>query len=385
MELVSIIMPTYNRAYIIERAIQSIFLQTYTNWELIIVDDGSTDNTKEIIDRFNDSRIYYVQYMCNKGANHARNVGLNISKGNLIAFLDSDNIWKESYLEERIECLQIEHADIVFGSTRIYSGNQYGIFPKVKVNKIEDILLTMLTQNIMDTNTVCFKRDCYEVIGGFDETMLRLQDWGYFFRLLSRGEFKVVFSSKVLVESYLQKNSITRKAKYIEATSQMVELFIKTAGEKSFFYEVLMNEMNRLITIIKCNPDPVFIRKYLILSLIMNKRLGEYILKKINKSKRITLYGYNEVGSFLRAWLLIHGIELDQIVDRNIANIYIDKTDNIMVSDNINDIKIDNTLLVVAISSEEYIVKQLINFGCNDVVSLYSICNDIDVNLMNIC
>jgi len=97
--LFSIIIPTFNRAYIIETAIKSVINQSYTNWELIIIDDGSTDNTKEIVARFEEKRINYI-YTKNNGRSNARNLGIERAKGDYICFLDDDDFYYNDFLQE---------------------------------------------------------------------------------------------------------------------------------------------------------------------------------------------------------------------------------------------------------------------------------------------
>lgn len=102
-ELVSIIMPSYNTAKYIEESIKSVLVQTYTNWELIIVDDCSTDNTDEIVRSFlSDDRIKYFKHEKNSGAAVSRNKALREAKGKWIAFLDSDDLWLPEKLERQI-------------------------------------------------------------------------------------------------------------------------------------------------------------------------------------------------------------------------------------------------------------------------------------------
>jgi glycosyltransferase involved in cell wall biosynthesis len=98
-DLVSIIIPTYNRGYLVSRALESALDQTYQNTEIIIVDDCSTDNTEAIVKNFPDPRIQYIRHSQNKGASAARNTGIKIALGDFIAFLDSD----DEYLPEKIE------------------------------------------------------------------------------------------------------------------------------------------------------------------------------------------------------------------------------------------------------------------------------------------
>lgn len=101
-ELVSIITPSYNTGAYIAETIKSVLAQTYTNWEMIIVDDCSTDNTDEVVTRFSDSRIKYLKNKRNSGAAISRNYALREAKGKWIAFLDSDDLWLPEKLEKQI-------------------------------------------------------------------------------------------------------------------------------------------------------------------------------------------------------------------------------------------------------------------------------------------
>ncbi|HII60985.1 glycosyltransferase family 2 protein [Pyrococcus horikoshii] len=123
--LVSVVLPTYNRAKVLPRAIESVLNQTYTNIELIIVDDGSRDNTKEIIREFQsqDERIVYLRNKRNLGANAARNIGIMHSTGEFIAFMDSDDMWLPWKLERQIKIMysSLNSYPIVYsGFIRIY-------------------------------------------------------------------------------------------------------------------------------------------------------------------------------------------------------------------------------------------------------------------------
>ncbi len=106
MELVSIIMPTYNCGRFIAESIRSVLAQTFTNWELIIVDDCSTDNTEDVVTYFDDPRIHYLRNEQNKGAALTRNKALREAKGRYIAFLDSDDLWSPDKLERQIAFME---------------------------------------------------------------------------------------------------------------------------------------------------------------------------------------------------------------------------------------------------------------------------------------
>ena len=116
--LVSIIMPSYNTAKFIAETIESVLLQSYANWELIIVDDCSSDNTDEIVCRYTDRRISYVKNDTNSGAAVSRNRGLRLAKGEWIAFLDSDDIWHRDKLKSQLEFMS-KH-DYTFSYTKYH-------------------------------------------------------------------------------------------------------------------------------------------------------------------------------------------------------------------------------------------------------------------------
>ena len=98
----SVIIPTYNRAHLVGRAIQSVIDQTFIGWELLLIDDGSTDDTEKVVKRFCDHRIRYLRHEVNKGAGAARNTGIRESSGEYIALLDSDDEWLPEKLDKQL-------------------------------------------------------------------------------------------------------------------------------------------------------------------------------------------------------------------------------------------------------------------------------------------
>jgi glycosyltransferase involved in cell wall biosynthesis len=132
----SIILPTYNRASFIGKAIESVIGQLYNNWELVIVDDGSTDNTKEVLLSFNDDRIRYI-YQENKERSAARNNGINHAKGKYICFLDSDDLYEKNHLNNlHNEIQKIDYPKAMFFCN--VSRIQNGIKKKVQFEPIGD-------------------------------------------------------------------------------------------------------------------------------------------------------------------------------------------------------------------------------------------------------
>ena len=144
----SIIIPTYNRAAFLPKAIESVLSQTYTDWELIIVDDGSTDNTLELVSRYSDSRIIYF-YQQNAERSAARNNGIAHAKGDFVCFMDSDNVMLPNRLQLLSETItktacyftDIEYRNEEKGSSLIKTGRKYP-FPMDVDMLIQDIIAT---------------------------------------------------------------------------------------------------------------------------------------------------------------------------------------------------------------------------------------------------
>jgi len=124
----SIIIPTYNRGYIINQAIESVLNQSFKNWELIIVDDGSTDNTQEIVEQYlkkvNGDKIFYFKFNQNKGVNVARNFGISKAKGKYILPLDSDNQFLENSFQLIFNVLNRKEYPLSFFQIRTFSGKE---------------------------------------------------------------------------------------------------------------------------------------------------------------------------------------------------------------------------------------------------------------------
>lgn len=157
----SIILPTYNRANLLPRAIESVLGQTYDHWELIIVDDGSTDNTKEVVEGYRDDRIKYI-YQENQERSAARNHGIEESKGEWICFLDSDDEFPPERLQELYKAIQNEQlkkalyfSDITFRSEEENRTIHYSGMDK-------DNALAYLFKNVIGTPQVCVHREILE-------------------------------------------------------------------------------------------------------------------------------------------------------------------------------------------------------------------------------
>lgn len=204
--LVSVIMPVYNREDIVKKSVDSVLNQTYKNLELIIVDDGSTDNTIKIIDSINDERIRFIKHSKNQGVCISRNNGLELSKGEYIFYLDSDNTWKPEYIETMIGAyLELPDADA------LYCGQYVADTDKSPIRMVRFGLLNKSlfhNRNYIDLNCFTHKKEIFNKIGGFRESLKRLNDYEYIHSILDNG-FKI-YSIPVLLSNYYMHNSDNR-------------------------------------------------------------------------------------------------------------------------------------------------------------------------------
>ena len=183
----SVIIPTYNRANLISKAIKSVLYQTYKNWELIVIDDGSTDNTKDIVEEFQkeDNRIIYLKQK-NKERSAARNNGIRNSKGDFICFLDSDDLYHKSHLEEFIKLI----IKSKYQRGLYFSGISYGEYSEKKEkynlsysNNIEFVLI-----NTLGTPRACVSRDLLKE-NSFNENIRISEDKELWVRILKNNPF----------------------------------------------------------------------------------------------------------------------------------------------------------------------------------------------------
>jgi len=226
--LVSVILPTYNRALLLPRAIKSVLNQTYKNFELIIIDDNSTDNTKKIVDGFKDKRIKYIRYKVNKGAAASRNTGIKLAKGEYIAFQDSDDEWLPEKLEKQMkvfENLSSKYGVIYSAYWRLSNGRKKYL-PFFNLNKREeDIHKNLLGACFVAMVTIVCRKECFKKVGFFDEKLPRHEDWELAIRLSKKYLFKYI--NEPLTNVYHQsKNSISSNADaLIKSTEMIVEKY----------------------------------------------------------------------------------------------------------------------------------------------------------------
>ena len=186
---VTVIIPVKNRKLELERAINSVINQTYTNWELLVVDDKSSIHIKGITETFNDQRIkYFLNASTKSNANVCRNIGLANATGNYVAMLDSDDEWLPTHLEARLNFLQQQKCDGIFGGAYIDNGNVRTLKLNQPFNSNKSMADYILKYGGAPTPTHFYTlKSAKETL--WDEDLLRHQDYDFCIRYSERFKF----------------------------------------------------------------------------------------------------------------------------------------------------------------------------------------------------
>lgn len=241
--LVSVVIPTYNRAYCLKKSLNSVLKQSYQNLEVIVVDDASTDDTESTVLSIDDPRISYIKLPENKGANYARNVGIKASVGSFVAFQDSDDEWLCEKIEEqvsRFRQLDVSYGVIYTGFFRM-NGNVVDYTP-AHINS-SSVFESLLGRNFITTQSILVKRKCFDDVGLFDESLRRFQDWEILIRLSK--EYKFYGIDKPYVVAYHTDESISSNDDLLfGALSYIYKKHlsdIREFGKEAIFLEKLAN------------------------------------------------------------------------------------------------------------------------------------------------
>lgn len=241
-ELVSVVIPTHNRADLLPRAIDSVLNQTYSNFEIIVVSDGSTDNTEEVVKSYSDkdSRIRFIGYSPARGGNIARNTGIEAAKGEYVAFLDDDDEWMPAKLEKQINVMEsnLDIGLVYTGVNIIYvnEGLRYSFIGESKGDLSKEILLD---NHIGTTSTVMVRKMILEKTGAFDEKLKALQDFELWIRVCQKCLIGLVPEELINYYNYTGTNQVSSSTqKYIDAFS-----YINTK-HKFLLNELTTNQMS---------------------------------------------------------------------------------------------------------------------------------------------
>lgn len=189
----SVIIPTYNRAHVLDRAINSVLSQSYSEFELLLIDDGSTDNTQNLLLSFikKDKRIKAF-YIDNSGVSRARNVGINNSKGELIAFLDSDDEWLPNKLKRQVD-LYLSSKFILCHSNEIWIRNGVRVNQMKKHEKSGgDLFLKSLPLCCISPSASILDKKIFDEVGLFDESFEVCEDYELWLRITAKHQVSFI-------------------------------------------------------------------------------------------------------------------------------------------------------------------------------------------------
>ena len=253
MQTVSIILPLFNGEKFIEETLLAVGGQSFSDAELIIIDDGSTDNSPEIIKNIRDTsnapilKNLKILTKKNGGVASARNYGINIANGKLLAFLDQDDIWLPDKLQKQVE--KMEKTGAVFCYTafsRFYSDGKE--IPKQNgYNHRKKTLRALISGNLfIPPSSVIVKKDIAEREGGFDSSLIPSDEWDFFLTILEKHE--PAYCSEILVKfrSHPTSTAKKQKKKIFEAQMKVIEKHLSAAKENDFYDELKKREANVL-------------------------------------------------------------------------------------------------------------------------------------------
>lgn len=245
-KLISVIIPVYNREHSIDVAVQSVLSQTYLNFELILVDDCSTDNSWERLQSYNDVRIKCYKLSKNSGAAAARNYGIKHANGAYISLLDSDDYYEKGFLETTVEVLANSPQDVGFMWTGVryiedQEKKEFSWVPK----RLATPYVTFLNSLHIGTNSgITFKKEVFDICGFFNDELPAAEDTDFFLRVTQK--FDYAYSNKILInierdgEDRLSKNFVKIADAYNRFIPEHFPIINESEALRKKFYYKLM-------------------------------------------------------------------------------------------------------------------------------------------------
>ena len=292
--MVSVVIPTHNRVDLLPRAIKSVQSQTISDVEIIVVSDGSTDDTDTLMTKIakEDSRITYISYHPGHNGNYARNQGIKAAKGEFVAFLDDDDEWCPSKLEEQLKVMMSdEKIGLVYTGTQnifVEENLSYARCPKVQGNLSKRILLNNV---IGSTTTVMVRKAILDKTTLFDESLRAIQDYDLWVRICQLALVGVVSKPLVKYYNYRTTNQISANfSKYEQAFSQVNQKYEDLIREK-----LSTKELNKKYAMQKLSLAMIALRNN------NGKEARNYYIESLNKS-----FGFSALLQYVLSFLGYH-------------------------------------------------------------------------------
>lgn len=398
-ELVSVIIPTYNRDNTLQRAINSVLSQSYEYLELIIVDDNSNDNTESIVKNIKDARVRYIKNETNQGPSEARNIGIRNATGSYIAFQDSDDYWLEDKLEKQMSLFNQEpELGMVYTSYLKFSDNGKRIYvPSKEIEwskKSGNIYDHLLEKNKIGTPTMLIRKECLDNVGVFCRKIYALEDWELSIRIASK--YKIGFLDEALLYAYSSKEGVDSNViNQIEALCYLIgeykddfirlslldsrimgviafsvyneqagmdvirEMLIPNAIESQASFEILLKAVER-----GCK----FKQYYdLLMKIETIGNVKEYITEKMEKNQwsSAAIYGLGGIGQVVLKYFNNASVDIKYGIDQNASAL--ERQISVIQP---KDIKDDvDVIIVTPIISYNSIARQLKEYTQSEIIS----------------
>lgn len=348
--MVSVIIPTYNRKATILRSVNSVLEQTYSDIEVIVVDDCSTDDTEDVIKSIKNNKLKYIRCSQNGGVAAARNIGLENAQGEYIAFNDSDDIWRANKLEMQMKELEknSDYGMIYCAFSRRKGDKILFTMPSGKQNRnfLSGRMFDFLIGgNVIGTPTMLIKREVFDAVGNFKAGLKRIDDYEFVLRVANK--FSIGYVDEVLVDTYELQDGINvitednamenlfahmelydcwRKEEISEENKNILFEYLISAL-KNFDEKQLMNYSDILVPKY-FSSEKELTRKYWKEKSSCRNQFKDYVMRMVFSEKILdvvkyignretAIYGNGYVGKCLYYILKKNGIRIECIVDRN--------------------------------------------------------------------
>jgi len=224
MPTVSVILPAYNAAAFIEPTLHSVLNQTYKDFEFIVVDDGSTDATRQVLEKYAD-KIQYV-YKNNGGQSSSRNAGIKIAQGKYIALIDHDDLWLEQKLELQVREIQkSQTVGMVTCGSVLFRGNVdvESEIPRINSKPRQQLIRELLLKNLLGScSKTLIRTECFRTLGLFDESLRMAEDWDLYLRIAQAYDIRCI--EKPLVRYRLHERNFSTQSAEVNLSNELAFL-----------------------------------------------------------------------------------------------------------------------------------------------------------------
>lgn len=240
--LISVIIPAYNAADLIGETLQALQAQTYSNWQLIVVEDGTEDGTETLVlsfaEQIGQERVKYLRHAFSRGVSAARNTAIAAADGQYVALLDHDDLWKPEHLEKLVSRLETTASDFAYAPAEFFDSHTYTVtgIHGPQASEWADFPNSLFNRSYIPTSSVLIRRTALERVGGFDPQLSKAEDLDYWLRCVAAG-LRFEYISDV-TNGYRQRNAkaatadkrgilegharVLRKHRHLTAVSKVV-------------------------------------------------------------------------------------------------------------------------------------------------------------------